>query len=268
MGLDLGGMSGCGIHLLDGGVVRKVSPKVEYNDRLRRQAKKQDLFSRMDLKGISVPRVIGTGESDGLFHFDMEYAPGLGMAAFLSSADFGSLKFVADTIFSYLRHIKSVSISRRADVQVLNKVDELRKKGTRIDLINRIASLVESKGMDIPTTMCHGDLTMANMLFQRNTVCLLDFLDSYLDTYLCDLAKLKQDMFYLWTPSAGGFLDARVAQSCGFLWRVLEEEFREDLGTREFAIIDTINLLRIEPYLRTEAQRKALESALRRAPIL
>jgi hypothetical protein len=244
--------------------VRKTSPSEPYNERLRRQAKKQDFFCGIDLKNIYVPRVVDTGEENGLFRFDMEYSPGLGMVEFLSCANPKELKFVGETLSGYLWHMRSMSRPCRSDRQVISKIDELKGKTRRKRTLDKAYEMIESKGLVLPKTMCHGDLTLANVLFQRNRLCLVDFLDSYVDSYLCDLAKLKQDLFYLWTPASAGLLGVRVAQSCDFLWCSLEEEFRDDLSTEEFMIIDMINLLRIEPYIRTTAQRKALEEALRR----
>jgi len=257
-------MSGCSLKLVGNGLVRKTSPSEPYNERLRRQAKKQEFFSEMDFRNICVPRVAATGDSGGLFHFDMEYSPGLGMREFLSLASVRELEFVAETFSRYLHQAKSMSRAANHERQIMAKIEELAGKTGRKELLGRLALMVRSGGSTLPKSACHGDLTLANVLFQKNKLCLVDFLDSYVDSYLCDLAKLKQDLFYLWTPAVAGFLDVRTTQSCGFLWRILEKEFGEEMATDGFAVIDTINLLRVEPYVRTEPQRAALESALRR----
>lgn len=218
----------------------------------------------MDLKNTSVPKVVQTGESAGVFYFDMEYATGSCMKEFLAHADTRSLRFVLESMSSFIHQMKSASRQCRSDDKFIEKIHELMDRKTHPRTLEKIALTVEAAGITIPMTMCHGDLTLANVIFQEHRLWLVDFLDSYVDTYLCDLAKLKQDLFYLWTPSVRGFLDVRTAQSCAFLWRGLEKEFHSDMATLEFEIIDTINLIRIEPYVRTRAQRLALDSALQR----
>ena len=46
--------------------------------------------------------------------------------------------------------------------------------------------------------LCHGDLTFSNILFTNDSLCFLDFLDSYIESYIIDIVKLKQDLYYNW----------------------------------------------------------------------
>ena len=49
---------------------------------------------------------------------------------------------------------------------------------------------------------CHGDLTLSNLLVQEHLddrLVIIDFLDSFVESPLADLAKICQDLFYGWT---------------------------------------------------------------------
>ncbi len=51
----------------------------------------------------------------------------------------------------------------------------------------------------MPVGICHGDLTFSNMLFNGNNYYLIDFLDSFVESPLLDIVKLRQDSAYLWS---------------------------------------------------------------------
>jgi aminoglycoside/choline kinase family phosphotransferase len=56
--------------------------------------------------------------------------------------------------------------------------------------------------MRIPIGLCHGDLTLSNILVQEHQgdrIVLIDFLDSFIESPLADLAKLRQDLVHGWT---------------------------------------------------------------------
>ena len=58
-----------------------------------------------------------------------------------------------------------------------------------------------SRAISIPIGFCHGDLTFSNIMFalDDNQVGLIDFLDSFIETPLIDLVKLRQDTHFHWT---------------------------------------------------------------------
>lgn len=256
------GLSGCKLEITPDGTVRKYSPDPTYNTRLFAQSKKQDFFSKIVLKNISVPKVLGIGEEQGKFYFEMEYVFGVRMDSFLSSADKKQLMFVSDAIISYIQELKDQARPFEAKHSILSKLDQLREKSDQTSILIGIAKEVEKNGFVVPKTMCHGDLTLSNMIFHKNRVFLLDFLDSFVDTFLCDLAKIKQDLFYLWTPVTRGFCDARVSQASRFMWKLIENSFSSDMDTIQFRILDALNILRMEPYIKNRVQVEALRSAL------
>ena len=53
--------------------------------------------------------------------------------------------------------------------------------------------------IEIPIGKCHGDLTFSNILFNGNNYYLIDFLDSFIESPLLDLVKIRQDSKYEWS---------------------------------------------------------------------
>jgi len=53
--------------------------------------------------------------------------------------------------------------------------------------------------MLIPVGLCHGDLTFSNILFNGNNYYLIDFLDSFVETPLQDIVKIRQDTAHRWS---------------------------------------------------------------------
>ena len=47
--------------------------------------------------------------------------------------------------------------------------------------------------LNIYKNVCHGDLTLSNLIFKNNEIYCIDFLDSFIDSPIIDLVKLKQD---------------------------------------------------------------------------
>ena len=50
-----------------------------------------------------------------------------------------------------------------------------------------------------PTGICHGDLTLSNMILEKNKICLIDFLKTYNDGILQDLSKVYQEFVLGWS---------------------------------------------------------------------
>jgi thiamine kinase-like enzyme len=69
-------------------------------------------------------------------------------------------------------------------------------------LINTCLDVVDTfpNELRFPMGNCHGDLTLSNVIIDPNSgITLIDFQDTFLETPLQDIAKLKQDFIYGWT---------------------------------------------------------------------
>ena len=64
--------------------------------------------------------------------------------------------------------------------------------------INNINDVLKIK---FPLGICHGDLTLSNILIDIDNLnlYLIDFLDSFIESPILDIVKIRQDTKYLWS---------------------------------------------------------------------
>ena len=256
------GLSGCSLELINDRVLRKHSPSIEYNSRLLMQAEKQKVFSNRIYKNVDAPKVYDI-QSD---YFDMEYIPGNTFSEFFSTASVNDVEFVVQTLFDYFDSLISTSRMVDATNKILKKLDSLKEKTFHKEYIEFLRKYVESNKIIVPHTFCHGDLTFSNVIFHKNRLFFIDFLDCYVDTFLSDLVKIKQDLDYFWALKTWNVHTHRLEQIYRFAWNELENRYSSFMY-EHFDILDVMNILRIEPYLTSEDQRVILDRIIKSTKI-
>ena len=251
------GLSGCKLELING-LLRKHSASTDYNSRLISQAEKQIVFSKRIYKNIETPKVHDIKES----HFDMDYVSGQNFEEFFSIASVNDVEFVVSTLFDYFDTLISTARSFDATNKILTKIDSLKEKSSHKKYIEFLRKYVEDNKIIVPHTFCHGDLTFANIIFHKNRLFFIDFLDCYVDTFLSDLVKLKQDLHHLWAVRNQDVYSNRIHQIYQYIWDKLEVRY-ESFMNESFHILDVMNTLRIEPYLTSDSQRVILEGIVK-----
>ena len=252
------GLSGCSLELINDRVLRKYSPTTDYNSRLLSQADKQVVFGNRIYKNIDAPKVYDTQQN----YFDMEYIAGKSFEEFFSSASVNDVEFVVSTLFDYFDTLISTARSFDATNKILTKIDSLKEKSSHKKYIEFLRKYVEDNRIIVPHTFCHGDLTFANIIFHKNRLFFIDFLDCYVDTFLSDLVKLKQDLHHLWAVRNQDVYSNRIHQIYQYIWDKLEVRY-ESFMNESFHILDVMNALRIEPYLTSDDQRVILEGIVK-----
>ena len=252
------GLSGCSLELINDRVLRKYSPTTDYNSRLLSQADKQVVFGNRIYKNIDAPKVYDTQQN----YFDMEYIAGKSFEEFFSSASVNDVEFVVSTLFDYFDTLISTARNFDATNKILTKIDSLKEKSSHKKYIEFLRKYVEVNKIIVPHTFCHGDLTFANIIFHKNRLFFIDFLDCYVDTFLSDLVKLKQDLHHLWAVRNQDVYSNRIHQIYQYIWDKLEVRY-ESFMNESFHILDVMNALRIEPYLTSDDQRVILEGIVK-----
>ena len=97
------------------------------------------------------------------------------------------------------------------------------------------------------------------MLFQNEKIYFIDFLDSYIDSYICDIIKLRQDLYYLWNLKTQSSKNLRHKIIYKKFWESIASRNIEYLQSPEFKILDIINYLRIEPYIKSIVHMNLIE---------
>ena len=256
------GLSGCKLELIGSNILRKHSSSTSYNKRLCLQVKKQELFSNQVFRNVETPRVLRKEDS----YFDMEYVTGKSFDEYFSVCGLNDIHFVFDSLCGYFDGLISNSKYYQPEVskkRLLDKIDSLETHTRHITDLYHIRQMVSSITMKIPQTFCHGDLTCTNIIFNKNRLYYIDFLDCFIDSFLCDLIKLKQDLYYHWSLDVQGIKSLRIRQIYSFLWNKLEQRYCKYVDTIEFNVLDILNTLRLEPYLTNEDQRIIIKRMLK-----
>jgi len=241
------GLSGCRLEK-DNDVIRKYSSGDDYNKRLLKQSEKQEYFSRFIFTRLSTPRVISRGDS----YFDMDYIQAESFNTFLNSADVNQLDFICDGLHEYFEFLIEHSRTHNIQSNVIDKLDSLEQT----PFVEYLKSL--DVDYNVPKSFCHGDLTFTNILFHKKKLYFIDFLDSFVDTFLVDLCKLKQDLHYHWSIRLHDGMNVRLYQSTNYIWENIEERYKKYIDTLAFDVLDVVNLLRIQPYLKDSIQQTIL----------
>ena len=205
---NLGGHSGCQIFLIEddeGKVfVRKISKDKDYNDRLKKQCEKQASFSN-DI--IRAPKVYSEGYTeDGLYFFDMEYIQGITLAKYIKTMEIGKIKGLVESLTGSLIPKSQEQVTPQQQnkvVEIFNtKFTELRNalSSKNNDIINEALNLLDTHDWSkITPSLCHGDMTLENIIVKNDKLYFIDFLDSFCDSWILDIGTLLQDIQVMWS---------------------------------------------------------------------
>ena len=205
---NLGGHSGCQINLIeedDGSVfVRKISKDKAYNSRLKAQCKKQAVFTS---KFIKAPEVYRQGYTeDELFYFDMEYIQVMTLSEYIKTMEIGKIKGLVESLVFSLVPEEQEKVTEKEKKQAKfifsNKITELKQVlGERNEpVIDKALHLLENHDWSVmKPSLCHGDMTLENIIIKNDRLYYIDFLDSFYDSWFLDIGTLLQDVQVMWS---------------------------------------------------------------------
>lgn len=246
------GHSGFGIELIDEQTIRK-SAVGGGASRLERQIEKQDRFYQgPPHRLVRTPKILRRTRTGDSFHADMEFIVAKDFIQFLSEADRASLDGFLATITGLIR--ESLKDCETVDVaaEVLAKLVELSGKGVPEKYLAVARDCCRQPVM-VPRGVCHGDLTLSNILFKGEQLYLLDFLDCYVESPLQDIVKLRQDTRFGWSLQLyqAEFNGPKIQIALRYLDQKLEAAFRsEGWYARHYQLFQLVSLMRVLPYCR------------------
>ena len=253
---NLSGHSGCKIILVeeDGRkpYVRKYSSGPEYNKRLEFQCNKQKSFVSDRIKA---PTVYDTGYTeDGIFYFDMEYVQGITLAQYMATMDISRVRGMVDDIVKNIVNVQNEK-SSEANTIFREKIASLEDSTSKLNNRYVIEALTELKKYDwsgFGSSFCHGDLTLENIIVRNNELYLIDFLDSFYDSWILDIGKLMQDVQTMWSYRFDKDISTNTVIRLIAFRDILLEEICKSSPERYCDIYYALllHLVRIYPYTR------------------
>lgn len=228
------GHSGCRVYYKDGEIVKQAG---NYPlDRLRKQMRLHQSFyySNRDNR-IKIPRITKILQ-DG---YHMEFIHSINMGDFLCGATVTQIDSLVRGITDFVNYNTRPGLWD-ASKNVVAKFNHIQERLKLDWLTERFMELYEEPIM-IPYGRCHGDLTLDNLLPIPNSDCfgMIDFLDSYIESPVMDLVKLRQDTRHGWVT----FRHELESSKANITLQYIDGHIPEQLKILEF-----MNLARILPY--------------------
>jgi hypothetical protein len=235
---------------------------IENKERLKAQCHKQKEFITKSQKFIVCP-VLREFENQDCYGFEMPFCRGEVAPEFIDRANPQEIRsFVVSLIALVDEFIKDSPIQNIDSKVVLNKTIAVRdaiKTNTLVPqdlrlLIERHIEIIKRcEQFQIPIGKCHGDLTLSNIIFDdfNQQYYLIDFLDTYLESPVLDIAKIAQEINLLWTSRLMKQTHDRVKYQIAM--RVINFEIqhyftRYDWFAKYQSIFEFQNLIRLLPY--------------------
>jgi len=147
-------------------------------------------YNKLKDYNINIPEIYYVNTN----YYDMEYIPNLNMREYLKhNSPYGIIDYIRalfnamnDNVGEYKNYVSTY-------YSKLENIDFSNFSFTKEDLISNLPKT-------LPVTMYHGDLTLDNVLFntKTNKFVSIDPLTTEYDSYIFDIAKLRQDLQCKW----------------------------------------------------------------------
>lgn len=244
--------------------VRKTAGKESYNDRLKIQFEKQWNFKS---KYFFAPEIYWKWYIWDILYYDMQYLNCQTMANTIKTITVKEAIKLVDLAIETL-DIKWENYLDNSNEIFQNKIKSLRNSFVNITNTedNALKKLENFNFSVIPHSQCHWDLTLENILItQDKKIYLIDFLDSFFDSRMIDVAKLLQDL-EIWRSyryeQMTSTLNLRLSIGKQALIEAILELPDWKNKVRYIYYILLLNILRIVPYTKDDITKNFLQVSL------
>jgi thiamine kinase-like enzyme len=280
--LKMEGRSGCNLvveyqHARP--VIKKYSSSIAYNERLLKQAEKQQTFFNNNIINtvFATPNIMQIGTpADDLAWFTMPYVFAQKYSDYLDGISYREVHDLLAHIISYFTAAFKSGERRKVDANIFFlKIEQLRKSiaANQIVNYNDFDFAIRYLENNIPLELlhhgtCHGDFTFSNILFGDDKIYLLDFLDSFIDSPLLDIVKLRQDTCFKWSVMVEGNIPQyrinKITQIFNYFDGAIAAYCNELQLSEWYHYLQVLNLLRIAPYLSKNHEVLFIENSLKK----
>ena len=271
MEIEVKGHSGCQIDVVseDSGIyVYKSTADPKYLKRLALQAKKQRAAAEDEYQHIRVPQIFELQENADTTIIKMQYVYSKNFIEFFEQAGFEQVDYLIGALKYFVEHeISKCELQKVAPKILQDKFAEIKGKcltnplyeGNEVilSILNRSEQVFNSlPELTMPIGICHGDLTFSNILFNGNNYYLIDFLDSFIETPLQDIVKIRQDTQFRWSQLmyTKPYDATRLRIVCDKIDHEIHQYFTRKYQwySDNYSVVQLMNILRILPYAKEE----------------
>ena len=267
MEIEVKGHSGCQIDVVseDGQIfVYKSTADPLYLNRLALQAEKQRKACLVEFQHIRVPLIYELKKTDKKTIVTMQYVYSKNFIEFFEQAGFEQIDYLVGALKYFIEYEINKCKLQAVSPQIFRtKFDDIRMKLEKNTLFQQdvqVVRIIEDcqsyfdhlQEMLLPIGVCHGDLTFSNILFNGNNYYLIDFLDSFIETPLQDIVKIRQDTAYRWSQLM--YTKRYDAVRLGIICDKIDHEINQYFSnkyqwyTDHYRTVQLMNILRILPY--------------------
>ena len=273
MKIDVKGHSGCPIDIVrenNALFIYKSTYDKKYLERLAKQAEKQQEAWHREYHHVRIPEIFNVARDDNHVTIKMEYVYSRNFIEYFESAGFEQVDYFVKALILFIEKELDASPLQLVNTSItLDKFDDVKKKIAENTLLSddkeieqliiesqkRFDSFGDHRSIRIPLGLCHGDLTFSNILFNGNNYYLIDFLDSFIESPLLDVVKIRQDSAHLWSQLmyVKPYDKLRLKIICEKIDYEIDSYFRKYEWYREYYdIYQLMNLLRILQYAKED----------------
>jgi hypothetical protein len=235
-----------------------------HDDRLFQVANKQKKFPHSNL--YIIPEVFEINISEESTYFTMSYINANNFIEHFNKINLSKIDGLINHIISIIVEFidNSTIMEINSDIisdKYLKTKKEILKNNISLDFEYLDSIFLTRYNLNLPIGRCHGDITLSNILFDNDDIYLIDFLDSFLESPIVDIAKLRQDTKFNWSSCLyDKYFDmTKLKIILEYFDDKIHKYFSQfEFYKKHYKVFEILNILRVLQYAKDESIIKKL----------
>jgi thiamine kinase-like enzyme len=239
-------------------VITKSSSSEDFNRLSKQMIKQEEFFNKYSKKfKTSTPKIIKN--KDNKFYMEYIYFSE-NFIDFIVKGNIRKTNCFLTKIFNIIENFLQECNYEYLKKGILkNKIDSVKKNLSKNKYVNFENSFIQKDlNIKIPLGICHGDLTFSNILIDCSNMnlYLIDFLDSFIESPILDIVKIRQDTKFYWVCNmySDNFDKNSVILTLNYMDKEVEKYFAKyDFFNKTYKFFEKLNILRVLQYSKNDS---------------